>query len=159
MLPSNSLAHIFPPSIGRFELGVRFRLPPRAIQSLPCRFLGLHPSTRQESPVASGYSAACRPCDSWPTNLSFSFRPSITVTGLAYLFAPPFGCWSASLALPTTRPTMPYADFCAAVRTSFDNLSRRGDTEQISRGKFGCLPCTIAGSTLRTIDGYGLRSK
>src|SRR6516164_223556 len=125
MLPSNSLAHIFPPSIGRFELGVQFHLPPRTIQSLSSRLLG----------------------------------PSITVTGLAYLFAPPFGCWSASLALPTTRPTMPYADFCAAVRTSFDTLSRRSDTEQISRGKFGCLPCTIAGSTLRTIDGYGLRSK
>jgi hypothetical protein len=54
---------------------------------------------------------------------------------------------------------MPYADFCAAVRTSFNNLSRRSDTEQISRGKLVCLPCTIAGSTLRTIDGYGLRSK
>lgn len=49
MLPSNSLAHIFPPSIGRFELSVQFHLPPRAIQSLPCRFLGLHPSTRQGS--------------------------------------------------------------------------------------------------------------
>src|SRR5215813_9400707 len=60
-LPSNPLAHILPPSIGRFELSVRFHLPLRAIQSLPCQFLGLHPSTRQESPVASGYSAACRP--------------------------------------------------------------------------------------------------
>jgi len=54
---------------------------------------------------------------------------------------------------------MPYADFCAAIRTSYDNLSRRSDTEQISRGKLGCLPCTIAESTLRTLDGYGLRSK
>src|SRR5215510_4663810 len=61
MLPSNSLAHILPPSIDRFELGVRIHLPPWAIQSLRDRLLGLHPSARQRSPVASGCSAACRP--------------------------------------------------------------------------------------------------
>src|SRR5262249_61017863 len=86
-------------------------------------------------------------------------RPSITVIGLAYLFAPPYGSWSPSLALPTTRPNMPYADFCAAIRTSFDSLSRRSDAEQISRGKLGGLPCTIAESTFRALDGYGLRGK
>src|SRR5262249_58765616 len=51
----------------------------------------------------------------------------------------------------------PSADFCRAVRPPLDGLSRRGDTRQISRGKFSRLPCTIAGSTLRTLDGYGLR--
>src|ERR1700676_3815077 len=66
---------------------------------------------------------------------------------------------SASLALPTTWPTMPSADFCSAVRSPFDNLSRRSDTEQISWGKFSRLPCTIAESTLRTLDGTGLRGK
>ena len=54
---------------------------------------------------------------------------------------------------------MPYADFCSAIGRSYDSLSRRSDTEQISRGKLSCLPCTIAESTLRTLDGYGLRSK
>src|ERR1039457_841038 len=38
-------------------------------------------------------------------------------------------------------------------------LSRRSDTEQISWGKFSHLPCTVAGSTLRVLDGYGLRGK
>src|SRR5215470_19450603 len=54
---------------------------------------------------------------------------------------------------------MPSADFCPAVRPSFDSLSRRSDTEQISWGKLSRLLCTVAGSTLRTFDGYGLRGK
>src|SRR2546422_7848335 len=54
---------------------------------------------------------------------------------------------------------MPYADFCPAVRRPFDHLSRRGDAEQISWGKLNRLPCTIAESTLRVLDGYGLRGK
>src|ERR1700693_4425229 len=38
-------------------------------------------------------------------------------------------------------------------------LSRQSDTEQISWGKFSHLPCAVAGSTLRILDGYGLRGK
>src|SRR5579862_2302886 len=54
---------------------------------------------------------------------------------------------------------MPSADFCPAVRPPFDSLSRRSDTEQISWGKLSRLLCTVAGSTLSTFDGYGLRGK
>jgi hypothetical protein len=54
---------------------------------------------------------------------------------------------------------MPSADFCPAVRPSFDNLSRVRDARQISWGKLNRLPCTAAGSTLRIFDGYGLRGK
>src|SRR6516162_6395237 len=54
---------------------------------------------------------------------------------------------------------MPSADFCPAVRPPLDDPSRRSDTEQISWGKFSRLPCTIVGSTLRTLDGYGLRGE
>src|SRR6266702_8609442 len=54
---------------------------------------------------------------------------------------------------------MPYADFCPAVRWPFDHLSRRGDAEQISWGKLDRLSCTVAESTLRVLDGYGLRGK
>jgi hypothetical protein len=70
-----------------------------------------------------------------------------------------FRPWSASLALPTTWPTMPSADFCPAIRLPRDSLSRRSDTEQISRGKFNRLLRTIAESTRRIFDGYGLRGK
>src|SRR5471032_675010 len=35
--------------------------------------------------------------------------------------------WSASLALPTTWPTMPSADFCPAIRLPCGNLSRHSD--------------------------------
>ena len=35
-----------------------------------------------------------------------------------------FRLWSASIALPTTWPTTPYADFCPAVRLPLDSLSR-----------------------------------
>src|SRR5437870_13015795 len=53
---------------------------------------------------------------------------------------------------------MPSADFCPAVRRPLGRLSRRkGDTGQISRGKLNRLRCTTAGSTLRVVDGYGLR--
>jgi len=51
---------------------------------------------------------------------------------------------------------MPSADFCPVVRVPLDRLSRRSDAEQISWGKLSCLPCTVAESTLRTFDGYGL---
>src|SRR5262249_37291283 len=47
---------------------------------------------------------------------------------------------------------MPSADLCAAVRLPFDSLRRRSDTEQISWGKLSRLLCTVAGSTLRTLD-------
>jgi len=52
---------------------------------------------------------------------------------------------------------MPSADFCPAIRPPLGGLSRRSDTEQISWGKLSRLPCTVAESTLRTLDGYGLR--
>jgi len=54
---------------------------------------------------------------------------------------------------------MPSADFCPAIRWPLSRLSRRSDTGQISWGKFSRLPCTVAESTLRILDGYGLRSK
>jgi hypothetical protein len=71
-----------------------------------------------------------------------------------------FRPWSASRASPTSGPTMPSADFCAAVGPPLDGLSRHpGDTTQISWGKCSRLPCTVAGSTWRTPNGYGLRGK
>src|SRR5262245_20859354 len=57
--------------------------------------------------------------------------------------APPFGL-ECLTSLPDVRPTMPAADFCLL---------------QTSRGKLSRLPRTTAGSTLRVLDGYGLRSK
>src|ERR1019366_2025931 len=88
-----------------------------------------------------------------------SFGPSThrSRLGLSVDFA--FRHRSASLASPTTWPNMPSAVFCPAVRWPFDNLSRRSDAEQISWGKLNRLPCTAAGSTLRTFDGYRLRGK
>src|ERR1700686_97726 len=53
---------------------------------------------------------------------------------------------------------MPSAYFCSAVRGPLDPLSRLADdTGQISRGKLNRLRCTTAGSTLRALDGCGLR--
>src|SRR5215469_10736977 len=70
-----------------------------------------------------------------------------------------FRHWSASLALPTTWPTMPSADFCLAVRLPLSHLSRLRDTRQISWGKLNRLLCTVAESTFCAFDGYGLRGK
>src|SRR3984893_14970535 len=53
---------------------------------------------------------------------------------------------------------MPSADFCSAVRRPLGRPSRLADdTGQISRGKLNRLRCTTAGSTLRALDGCGLR--
>src|SRR5208282_448326 len=54
---------------------------------------------------------------------------------------------------------MPSADFYPAVRPPHGALSRRSDTEQISWGNLSRFPCTVAESTLRILDGYGLRGK
>src|ERR1700747_1261710 len=54
---------------------------------------------------------------------------------------------------------MPSADFCPAIGPPHGAPSRRSDTEQISWSKFSRLPCAVAGSTLRVLDGYGLRGK
>src|SRR6266566_6917853 len=54
---------------------------------------------------------------------------------------------------------MPSADFCPAVRPPHGALSRRSDTEQISWGNLSRLPCTVAGSMLRILDGYGFHGK
>src|SRR5215831_18532806 len=51
---------------------------------------------------------------------------------------------------------MPSADLCSAVRPPFGSLSRRSDTKQISWGKLSRLPCTVAESTLRALDGCDL---
>src|SRR6267143_2720533 len=85
-----------------------------------------------------------------------SFGPSVTVPGSAYLLTPPFGI---ECLISLADPSTPSADFCPAVRMPRGILSRQSDTEQISWGKFSHLPCTVAGSTLRILDGYGLRGK
>src|SRR5688572_24038922 len=54
--------------------------------------------------------------------------------------APPFGL-ECLTSLADVGPTMPSADFCIL---------------QTSQGKFSRLPRTVAGSTLRVLDGYGL---
>jgi hypothetical protein len=64
-----------------------------------------------------------------------SFGPSNHRFRFGLFVNPVFRPWSASLALPTTGPNMPYADFCSAVRLPRDSLSRRNDTEQISRAE------------------------
>jgi hypothetical protein len=46
----------------------------------------------------------------------------------------PFRLRSASLALPTTWPTMPSADFCPAVRSPLGSLSRVAATQDRSPG-------------------------
>ena len=66
---------------------------------------------------------------------------------------------SASLASPTSWPTMPSADFCPAFGSPLDFLSRvTATTGQTSWGNSSRLPRAIAASTLPLFDEYGLRS-
>src|SRR5207244_12006201 len=52
----------------------------------------------------------------------------LTCRPIAIIVSPPFGFRSASISLPTSGPTMPYADFCPAVSMPLDILSHRTDT-------------------------------
>ena len=80
--------------------------------------------------------------------------------GSAYLFAPPFGLRSASLALPTAWPTLPSADFCVPIGSPRGSLSpQQQDRTQTSRGKSDRLHRTPAGSTALAFDGSGLRDQ
>ena len=159
MLPSGFLAPIPPPSVDSCWLGFRWHAPPGAVRPLLCALAGLHPIGAREKSSSPWIFCRLPFLRFMSYSPLLSFRPSAAVPGSAYPLTPPFGYRSASLALPTTWPTMPSADFCPAVRRPLGSLSRPGDTEQISWGKLSRLPCTIAGSTLRTLDGYGLRGK
>src|ERR1017187_4913516 len=147
-------------SINRFVLAgfsVPFIAPDASVPPLPAS---------RASPVSAEEKSSClwifcclsslRFMAYWPLLLvrAFSHRSRL---GLSV--APPFGVRSASLDLAPSCPNMPSADFCPAVRPPFDSLSRRSDTGQISWGKLSRLLCTAAESTLRTLDGYGLRGK
>jgi hypothetical protein len=53
---------------------------------------------------------------------------------------------------------MPSADFCAAIRSPYDDLSlESGTTTQTSRGKTDRLHRTPAGFTTPILDDRGLR--
>ncbi len=159
MLPSDSLAHILPPSVDSCWLGFRGRfLVESDSVSFPSRFAGFTRWRRRKVQfglnILLHFTPETHVLLAAPLVRAFSHRSRL---GLSVDSA--FRHWSASLALPTTWPNMPSADFCPVVRLPFDNLSRHRDTEQISWGKLNRLLCAAAGSTLRIFDGYGLRGK
>src|SRR6516162_9308563 len=105
--------------------------------------LDLLPHSTHESPVllATPHRSGLRPSfPAWPICCS-AFR-----------------LWSASLALPTAWPTMPSADFCAAVGSplGFPSSETR-NTTQTSPGKSDRLRRTPAGSTATALMNCGLR--
>src|SRR5216683_4338894 len=147
-------------SINRFVLAglsVPFITPDDSVSSLPAsRASPVSAEEKSSSIWIFCCLSSLRLMAYWPLLLVRAFDHR---SRLGLSIAPPFGFRSASLALPTSWPNMPSADFCSVVRPPFDSLSRRSDTEQISWGKFSRLLCTAAESTLRTLDGYGLRGK
>ena len=123
-----------PPSRAAARRGVRFGSPPRTIRSPSVAALGLHPSSATRRPAPAVFSAACRP------RVLPSYLPSLR-SGLR-----------------TFGPTMPSADFCGPFDSPSGSSSpQSGTAPQTSRGKLDRLPCTVARSTLRVLDGYGLR--
>jgi hypothetical protein len=128
----------------------------------------------------SGFRASPSPPASKASNAGFSrLSPTSRIALLASPIYPIRGTVRAfGLPLPVRRaqtvspvsgecparvdrrrnPNMPSADFCAALGEPRGPPSPLPDTTQISRGKFGRLRRTTAGSTLRALDGYGLRS-
>ena len=104
------------------------------------RILDLLPLSTHELPVllATPNRSGLRP--------SFPARP---------ICCSAFRLWSASLALPTSWPTTPSADFCAAVGSplGFPSSELARNTTQTSPGRLDRLPRTPAGSTALAIDG------
>ena len=69
-------------------------------------------------------------------------------------------CGGCGPRLPSTRITMPSADFSDAVGSPCEETSPpRADTPETSRGKFDRLRRTPAESTPAALDGYGLRGQ
>jgi hypothetical protein len=149
----DSLGCTPPPLIVRSQPGFRGPASPPMVRSLGAaergftplqRFQGqyvldLLPLSTHESPglLATPSRSGLRP--------SFPARP---------ICCSAFRRWSASLALPTAWPTMPSADFCAAVGSplGFPSSETR-NTTQTSPGKFDCLRRTPVGSTAMAFDG------
>ena len=119
-------AHLFPPLVDSCWLGFRAHGTPKAIRSLPIPLAELHPCAPMRSPALAGCSVACRSRDH-----------DLLASPLVRAFSPPFPAqpircsafrpWSASLALPTSWPIMPSADFCPAFRLPLGCLSRLSD--------------------------------
>jgi hypothetical protein len=111
------------------------------------------------SPALTGYSVAGRFRDPCPTCLSPRSGLQPLVSGSAYplLRLSALECLSSL----TDVGGLICPLLTSALRS--DHLSTASvaaaDTEQISWGKLSRLPCTAVGSTLRTLDGYGLRGK
>src|SRR5262249_24842786 len=105
----------------------------------------------------TGSSAAFPSRVASPTCHSHSFGPLAIVSGSAYLLLR----LSALDCLTSLADGLAYyalCCFCPPVRRPRGHLGRRnGDMRQISLGKLNRLRCTAAGSTLRAINGYGLR--
>ncbi len=142
-----------PPSVDLFQLGFRVHTPPSTIRTLlPFPPSGASPVGEEEKSrllwmFCQGMSLLRLSVSYFCLLLfvrAFSHRSRLSLS-----VDSAFRLWSASLASPTTWPTIPSADFCSAVRMPRGSLSRRGDTEQISRGKFNRLLRAVAGSTLR----------
>ena len=69
-----------------------------------------------------------------------------------------FRLWSASIALPTPRPTLPAADFrCRVQDESLPPQSGFRDLHRISRGNFHRLLRATTEFTSCVFDRYGLR--
>ena len=129
---------------GPFPVGVSgFHPDPPSRRPVSC--LDFRPHVVHESPVllAAPNRSGLRP--------SFPARP---------ICCSAFRHWSASLASPTHGPTMPSADFCAAVRPPCDSLSPDSGTRrrppEVSSTAFPAHPPDLQP---RALDGYGLRDQ
>ena len=138
MLPSGFLARTPPPSIDAFQLGFRDHSPPerlgRLASHLPGFTRGLGVEVRLRPNILPFAAPEAHVLLAAPLVRAFGGRKGTRLL-----------CRLLTSALRSGRLT------AASVAS--------GDTGQISWGKFSRFPCTIAGSTLRILDGYGLRDK
>src|ERR1700738_5653595 len=119
------------------------------------RLPGLHPGPSVPRPALAGCSAAFYSRDTSPTcSLNRSgLQPSFPALPICFS---PFRPWSASIALPTARPTTRAAALCPVVRRPCGRLSRPRATPRRSPGvssiAFGAQPPDLRFASLMDLD-------
>src|SRR5580704_1986894 len=115
MLPSDSLVQRSPPSFDQFQLGFRAHSSSSTIRTLPFLPPGFTRWRGREVQIALDVLphviVETHVLLASPLVQAFNHRSRLSLS-----VDSAFRLWSASLALPTSRPTMPSADFCPAVR-------------------------------------------
>src|SRR3984885_7489255 len=127
MLPSDSLVQRSPPSFDQFQLGFRAHSSSSTIRTLPFLPPGFTRWRKREVQIALDVLphviVETHVLLASPLVRVFNHRSRLSLS-----VDSAFRLWSASLASPTTWPTIPSADFCSTFKKNRSLSSRESTT-------------------------------